>query len=111
MPIHFRLFLGVLGLLFFVSCSSPHSSTDADILPDEDVDTQDFETQDDDSDIQEAEFVEDSDELPDFDSDLEESVPDDDEYEEFDDTDRINDYKRCYCNTRPNTTHAIEHSV
>ena len=64
MPTHLRLFLGVLGLVFLIfSCSSSHSSNDADILPDADSD--EVGTLDDDSDSQEAEIVDDSDELPD----------------------------------------------
>ncbi|MBP5590981.1 hypothetical protein J6Y50_03895 [bacterium] len=70
MPIHLRLFLVILGLLFLVSCSSSKTSeNDTDILPDTDTDTQDFEGQDDDSDTQEAEIVDDYDEKPDQDND------------------------------------------
>ena len=69
MPIHFRLFLGVLIVLFLVSCSSSKPGNNADALPDADADTQDSETQCDDSDTQETEIVDDSDEAPDRDTD------------------------------------------
>ena len=69
MPTHLRLFLGVLGLIFLLSCSSSKSGNNADALPDADADTQDFEGQDDDSDTQEAEIVDDYDEKPDQDND------------------------------------------
>ena len=65
MPIHLRLFLGVLVTLFFVSCSSSHSSNDSDIIPDEDIDLQDLETKDDDTDEEDFDFIDDSDEIPD----------------------------------------------
>lgn len=48
MPIHFRLFLGVLGLIFLVSCSSSKSGNDSDILLDSDVDSDGSEVIDDD---------------------------------------------------------------
>ncbi|MBO4712224.1 leucine-rich repeat domain-containing protein [bacterium] len=98
----------VVLLVFLVfSCSSSHSPNDSDMIPDSDTDTHDSEIQDDDFDSQGSEFVEDSDKTPDFDSDLEEPVPNDDEEEdeeddedeEIDDTDRINGYKRCYNET------------
>ena len=59
----------VLGLLFFVSCSSSKSQNDSDIIPDADIDSQDFETQDDDSDSQDSKIVDDSDVKPDQDAD------------------------------------------
>ena len=103
MPIHLRLFLGVLGLLFFISCSSSKSQNDTDILPDGDADTQDSETQDDDSDSQSSEIVDDLDEVPDqdSDSDTEKPVHDDEEPNEpteeiFEETEPINGYARCY---------------
>ena len=66
MPTHLRLFLGVLGLVFLIfSCSSSHSSNDSNIIPDEDIDSDDIETVDADSDSQDSEIVDDSDELPD----------------------------------------------
>ena len=66
MPIHFRLFLGVLIVLFLVSCSSSSKSkNDSDMIPDADSDSDDIETDDDDSDTQETEIVDDSDEMPD----------------------------------------------
>ena len=77
-----------VALLF--SCSSSHSSNDSDILPDTDDDTQDSETVDEDSDSQGSEIVDDSDEVPEQDEDQ------DLDHEDFDDTDRINGYKRCY---------------
>ena len=61
--------LVVLLVFLIFSCSSSNSSNDADILPDEDIDSDDIEIVDDDSDSQEAEIVDDSDELPDQDSD------------------------------------------
>ena len=70
MPIHLRLFLVILGLLFFISCSSSKTSeNDSDILPDTDTDSQDSETTDDDSDSQSSEIVDDSDETFDADAD------------------------------------------
>ena len=91
MPIHLRLFLGVLGMFFLISCSSSKTSeNDSDVLPDIDTDSHDSETRDDDSDTQEAEIVDDSDEVPEQDEDQ------DLDHEDFDDTDRINGYKRCY---------------
>ena len=77
----------VVCLNFLFSCSSSHSSNDTDILPDEDIDSQDFETQDDDSDSQSSEIVEDSDERPDQDE-----TP----VEIFEKTEPINGYARCY---------------
>ena len=78
MPIHLRLFLGVFGLFFWVSCSSSKNPNDTDILPDTDDDTQESEAVDDDSDTQEAEIVDDSDETSDAttDSDTEKSDSD-----------------------------------
>ena len=70
----------VLGLFFLVSCSSSKSQNDSDIIPDADIDSQDFETQDDDSDSQDSKIVDDSDVKPDqdadqdFDSDTSEKV-------------------------------------
>ncbi|MBO4711472.1 hypothetical protein J5681_06085 [bacterium] len=61
-----RIFCLIL-IFFFVSCSSSHSSTDTDILPDADSDG--IETVDDDSDKQDSDFIEDSYETPDRDSD------------------------------------------
>ena len=56
----------VILLVFLVfACSSSKSQNDSDILPDEDIDSQDSETQDDDSDSQSSEIVDDSDETPD----------------------------------------------
>ena len=68
MPIQLRLFLGVLGLIFLVSCSSSKSGNNADALPDTDTDSQDLETVDEDSDSQEAEITDDSDEKQDADT-------------------------------------------
>ena len=66
MPIHLRLFLGILGLIFLVfSCSSSKSQNDSDSIPDSDFDTQDIEIQNDDSDTQDSEIVDDSNEMPD----------------------------------------------
>ena len=79
MPIHLRLFLVILGLLFLFSCSSSKTSeNDSDVLPDTDDDTQESEAVDDDSDTQEAEIVDDSDETSDAttDSDTEKSDSD-----------------------------------
>ena len=90
MPTHLRLFLGVLGLIFLVSCSSSKSGNNADALPDADADTQDSETIDDDFDSQEAEITDDSDEKSDQDAD--QDVDD----EDSDDTNSVNGYKRCY---------------
>ena len=69
MPIHFRLFLGVLGVFFLVSCSSSKSQNDSDSIPDSDADTQDTEIQNNDYDTQDSEIVDDSDETPDTDQD------------------------------------------
>ena len=69
MPAGSRLFLVVLGLLFFISCSSSKSENDSDAVPDSDIDTQDSETVDDDSDFQDSEIIEDSDGEPDADDD------------------------------------------
>ena len=57
------LILFLIFLLF--SCSSSKSQNDSDMIPDEDVDSQDSENQDDDSDSQSSEIVDDSDETPD----------------------------------------------
>ena len=76
MPIHLRLFLGVLGLLFFIACSSSHSSADSDIVPDSDSDGSesiiDEDTEED------AGIIDDSDGSDDEDSDSEndEDLPD-----------------------------------
>jgi formylglycine-generating enzyme required for sulfatase activity len=65
MPIHLRLFLAILGLFFFISCSSSHSSNDSDILPDSDTDDSE-NTIDDDTDSEEdLDFIDDSEEKPD----------------------------------------------
>ena len=70
MPTHLRLFLGILGLIFFVfSCSSSKSQNDSDSIPDSDADTQDTEIQNNDYDTQEVEIVYDSDETSDTDQD------------------------------------------
>lgn len=79
MPTHLRLFLGVLGSFFLVSCSSSHSSNDSDTVPDSDIDTHDSETVDDDSDTQGTEIVDDFDEKPDQDSDSDSEKSDSDE--------------------------------
>ena len=90
---HLSLFLVFWGFVFIFSCSSSSKSgNDADVLPDADSDGSDTETIDDDSDSQSLEIVDDSDEMPDHDADLDQ----DSDNEEFDDTDRINGYKRCY---------------
>ena len=73
MPIQLRLFLGVLGLIFLVSCSSSKSGNNADALPDADADTQDSETIDDDFDSQDADIIDDKDQSDDSDSDSEKS--------------------------------------
>ncbi len=67
MPIHLRLFLVILGLLFFISCSSSKSENDSDLIPDTDSD--DIETVEDDSDSQDSYFIDDSYETPDQDTD------------------------------------------
>ncbi|MBO4699271.1 hypothetical protein J5690_06635 [bacterium] len=82
MPIHFRLFLGVLGLFFLVSCSSSSKSeNDTDSIPDSDfdADTQDSETQGDDSDTQDSEIVDDPNTVSDQDADSDTEKPDSDE--------------------------------
>ena len=81
MPIHLRLFLAILGLLFLFSCSSSKTSeNDSDVLLDTDTDSQDLETVDDDSDSQEAEITDDSDEKADQDADSD-TIPDKDSTE------------------------------
>lgn len=90
MLLHLRLFLGVLLVLFFVSCSSSKSENDSDIVPDADSDKQDSEIQDGDPDSQQAEIIDDSDGTQDVDMDQ------DSDSEEFDDSNWINGYKRCY---------------
>ena len=85
MPTYLRLFLGVLGLVFLVfSCSSSHSANDADILPDEDIDSDEIETIDDDSDSQDFEITEDSDEISDIDVDSDSDSDSDTETEDED---------------------------
>ena len=79
----------VVAFLLF-SCSSSKNPNDTDILPDSDINTQDSETVDADSDTQNSEIIDDSDEVPEQDEDQ------DLDHEDFDDTDRINGYKRCY---------------
>ena len=69
-----------LFLIFLVfSCSSSHSSNDTDVMPNTDSDSDDIETVDDDSDSQEAEIVDDYDEMPDVDADSDTEKPDSDE--------------------------------
>ena len=81
MPIHLRLFLAILGLLFLFSCSSSKTSeNDSDVLLDTDTDSQDLETVDDDSDSQEAEITDDSDENADQNADSD-TIPDKDSTE------------------------------
>ena len=80
MPIHLRLFLGVLGLLFFIACSSS-KNTENDSYTDSDrhTDSDDLTViEDADSNSQDADFIDDSDETPDADSDSEndEDLPD-----------------------------------
>ena len=79
MPLHSKLFLGVLGLFFLVSCSSSHSSNDTDVMPNTDSDSDDIETVDDDSDSQGSEIVNDFDEMSDVDADSDTEEPDSDE--------------------------------
>ena len=79
MPTHLRLFLGVLGLIFLLSCSSSKSGNNADALPDADADTQDSETIDDDFDSQDADIIDDKDQSDDSDSDSDSEKPDSDE--------------------------------
>ncbi|MBR6422353.1 SUMF1/EgtB/PvdO family nonheme iron enzyme [bacterium] len=56
--------LSVVLLVFLLfSCSSSHSSNDSDIIPDSDTGTQDSETINDNSDMQETEIIDDSDEI------------------------------------------------
>ena len=71
--------LVVLLVFLIFPCSSSHSSNDTDMIPDEDIDSQDSETQDDDSDAQDSEFVDDSDETSDQDNDSDSEEPDSDE--------------------------------
>ena len=68
-------------LFFFVSCSSSHSPNDSDMIPDEDIDSDDTETVDDDSDSQDSEIVDDSDTVsnPDQDADSDSEKSDSDE--------------------------------
>ena len=54
--------LVVLLVFLLFSCSSSKSQNDSDMIPDEDIDSQDSETQDDGSDSQSSEIVDDSDE-------------------------------------------------
>lgn len=79
MPLHSKLFLGVLGLFFLVSCSSSHSSNDTDVMPNTDSDSDDIETVDDDSDSRGSEIVNDFDEMSDVDADSDTEKPDSDE--------------------------------
>ena len=72
--------VGMLILcLLSISCSSSHSSNDSDIIPDEDIDSQD------------SEIVDDFDEIPDEDADSPEPTE-----EIFEETEPINGYARCY---------------
>ena len=72
--------LSVVLLVFLAfSCSSSHSSNDSDIIPDEDIDSQD------------SEIVDDSNEISDHDSDSPEPSE-----EIFEETKPINGYARCY---------------
>ena len=68
-------------LMLFVSCSSPKSQNDSDILPDADSDTHDSETVNGDSDTQEVEIADDYDETSDTDQDADSGSekPDSDE--------------------------------
>ena len=76
MPTHLRLFLGVLGLIFLVSCSSSKNpENDTDILPDTDTDSQDVIVDDDADSEEDLDFVDDSDETPDQDGDAD-TIPD-----------------------------------
>ena len=86
-----KMFLALLVMLFFFSCSSSKTpENEYDVLPDIDTDSQDSEIVDEDSDSQEAEITDDSDETPDQDAD--QDVDD----EDSDDTNSVNGYKRCY---------------
>ena len=66
-------------LMLFVSCSSPKSQNDSDILPDADSDTHDSETVNGDSDTQDSEIVDDHDTVSDQDADSGSEKPDSDE--------------------------------
>ena len=70
---------GVAITVLLFSCSSSHSSNDSDIIPDEDIDSQD------------SEIVDDSNEISDHDSDSPEPSE-----EIFEETKPINGYARCY---------------
>ena len=70
--------LVVLLVFLIFSCSSSKSGNDSDMRPDEDIDTQDSETQDDDSDSQDSEIVDDSDETSDADEDQDYDMFDED---------------------------------
>ena len=70
---------GVAITVLLFSCSSSHSSNDSDIIPDEDIDSQD------------SEIVDDFDEIPDEDADSPEPTE-----EIFEETEPINGYARCY---------------
>ena len=75
MSLHSRLVLAFLALFFLFSCSSSKSQNDSDSIPDSDTGTHDSETVDADSDMQEAEIVDDSEEMPDHNED-QNNVPD-----------------------------------
>ena len=88
---------GVVLAFFIVSCSSSKSQNDSDLIPDEDIDSDDIETVDDDPDTQNSEIVDDSDKIPDLDdSNSDETSYCEEDEEEFDDEDVITSYTRCY---------------
>ena len=92
MPTHLRLFLGVLGLIFLLSCSSSKSGNDTDILPDSD-DSESIADNNTDSE-EDSYFIDDYDEKPDHDTDS--ATPEEPDNEIFEETEPVNGYARCY---------------
>ena len=93
MLLHFRLFLGVLGLFFLVSCSPSKSQNSDDVATfDDDFNLQDVEIVNDYDDASEQDTDSDTD-FENHDSDSEDEKTDNEIFEE---TEPINGYKRCY---------------
>ena len=87
MQLHLKPFLVILGLFFFIACSSSHSSADSDSVSDADRDTQDPPTVVDEDADKDVDLVEDSDRTPDADQDADHDKNEDKDQTVFPDTD------------------------
>ncbi len=75
----FTLIFIVFCLFFFISCSSSHSSTDSDLMPDSDSDDSESIADDDVDSEEDSDFIDDSEEAHDQDTDSDTEQSDSDE--------------------------------